>query len=254
MKTYILTERQIKEIVDQPMIKKGIALKISDENGEYYKSVLKEFVDEGEYNEWKDNLDDTMSVIGEMDIEDETSDVLKEEKSKIDPKEKAIELTTTFLKKKLPFIENIKIRNKDDIKKRSRIYINIVFDLNKIYDFTNTTPPESYIEFDFLRPTLLDKHSYLMTYVDSKYKQDFGFEYNNKIIDIMNSYYSRLPKYMLYTAFEGLTKDDILSDPDLFPRDPWFYESWRDDKDPIDFSIGEFEPIVNLEKLYSDGQ
>ena len=164
MKTYILTERQIKEIVDQPMIKKGIALKISDENGEYYKSVLKEFVDEEEYNEWKDNLDDTMSVIGEMDIEDETSDVLKEEKSKIDPKEKAIELTTTFLKKKLPFIENIKIRNKDDIKKRSRIYINIVFDLNKFYDFTNTTPPESYIELDFLRPTLRDKHSYLMTF------------------------------------------------------------------------------------------
>ena len=68
MKNYILTERQIKEIVDQPMIKKGIALKISDDKGEYYKSVLKEFVDEEEYNDWKNNLDETMSVIGEMDI------------------------------------------------------------------------------------------------------------------------------------------------------------------------------------------
>lgn len=259
MKNYILTERQIKEIVDQPMIKKGIALKISDDKGEYYKSVLKEFVDEEEYNDWKDNLDDTMSVIGEMDIEDETSDVLKEENSKIDPKKKAFELITNVVKKKFPFIKNISVNYNP---KNINLYdtpMLIEFDLAEFYEYSKSKPPSRpWIETADEKVDSLDEsQSYLMLFINQNLdfdRQKYGWEFNKKILDIINNYYSRLPKWMTHTQFEGMSDQELVdfAIEKNRPDTDWgkeFYIRWRDSEEPIQFDIRSFVPIINKEKL-----
>ena len=257
MKNYILTERQIKEIVDQPMIKKGIALKISDDKGEYYKSVLKEFVDEEEYNDWKDNLDETMSVIGEMDIEEE-SDVLKEENSKIDPKKKGFELITNVVKKKFPFIKkiNVEYKPKSDIRD---IPILIEFDLAEFYEYSKTKPPwRPWLKtIDDKINSMDENQSYLMLFIDHYLdfsREKYGWEFNKKILDIINNYYSRLPKWMIHTYFEDMSDQELI---DLAiernrPETDWginFYIRWRDEEEPIQFDIDSFAPIINKEKL-----
>lgn len=84
MKKYILTENQLNVLLleNEKPIKKGFALKISDENGEYYKSVMKEFTNESNYNKWKENLETGIKIIGEMDIEEETKENIQENKEK----------------------------------------------------------------------------------------------------------------------------------------------------------------------------
>lgn len=73
MKKYIITEEQLNTLVgnSNKPIKKGIALHITDDKGEYYESKLMSFVSDQEYSTWKENLDEGTKVIGEMDIEDD---------------------------------------------------------------------------------------------------------------------------------------------------------------------------------------
>jgi len=258
MKNYILTERQIKEIVDQPMIKKGIALKISDDKGEYYKSVLKEFVDEEEYNDWKDNLDETMSVIGEMDIEEESSDVLKEETSNIDPKKKGLELIKTITKKKFPFIKNINLDFKPEISYNEKILVE--FDLADFYEYSKSKPPwRPWLETIDEKINSLDKNeSYLMLFIDHHSdinREKYGWEFNKELQNIINKYYSRLPKWMTYSQFEGMSDEELF---DLAKKSNYnpvsmskeeFYVKWRNSEEPIEFTISSFVPIINKEKL-----
>ena len=258
MKNYILTERQIKEIVDQPMIKKGIALKISDDKGEYYKSVLKEFVDEEEYNDWKDNLDETMSVIGEIDIEEE-SDVLKEEKSKIDPKKKGFELITNVVKKKFPFIKNISVEYNPKNSLRD-IPILIEFDLAEFYEYSKTKPPwRPWLKtIDDKINSMSENQSYLMLFIDHHSdinREKYGWEFNKELQNIINKYYSRLPKWMTYSQFEGMSDEELF---DLAKKSNYnpvsmskeeFYVKWRNSEEPIEFTISSFVPIINKEKL-----
>jgi len=91
MKKYIITEEQLNKVLteqDQP-ITKGIALHITDDQGEYYESQLKEFNSEEEYNEWKDSLDEGIEIIGEMDIEDKEPQPMNES---IDEKQKGFDI------------------------------------------------------------------------------------------------------------------------------------------------------------------
>jgi hypothetical protein len=80
MKTYIITEQQLDKILNEKSkpITKGIGLKISDEGGEYYKSVIESFFGEDDFNHWRDNLDQNTQIIGVMDIESEPKETVKE--------------------------------------------------------------------------------------------------------------------------------------------------------------------------------
>jgi hypothetical protein len=82
MKKYLITEEQMTRIMlkESSNIKKGLALKVQDEKGEYYKSIIKEFKSEDDFNEWKDNLDPSIELIGDMDIENEIPETINESK------------------------------------------------------------------------------------------------------------------------------------------------------------------------------
>lgn len=71
MKTYILTEEQINKALSKKGIKKGIGLKINEGDSFYYKSIIKEFDDENDFETWKDNLSKNKKIIGVINIDEE---------------------------------------------------------------------------------------------------------------------------------------------------------------------------------------
>ena len=81
MKKYILTEEQIIKALAKPGIKKGIGLKINEGDSFYYKSIVKEFDNDTDFEEWQENLPKDQKVIGVIDIEEGaiTESVSKEE-------------------------------------------------------------------------------------------------------------------------------------------------------------------------------
>lgn len=242
MKKYIITEEQLNKILseqDQP-ITKGIALHITDENGEYYESKLMDFNSEEEYNEWKETLDEGVEIIGEMDIEDKEPQPMNES---IDEKQKGFDILSKMVKKHYPFIISLEPQYEDVY--LTSLSINVHIDLNKFYKITNTRPPEEYLE-DHMLDLLNETGMYLMRYVDREYR-DEALKINDRIIDLMNKYYTMIPDNMKITKFEGR------SDASLYSLgggdDNPFYINWRNEKEPIHLDIGYFYPQVDVDKL-----
>jgi hypothetical protein len=71
MKTYILTEEQITKALTGSQIKKGIGLKINEGDSFYYKSVIKEFDNEDDFENWKEDLPEDQEIVGIIDINEE---------------------------------------------------------------------------------------------------------------------------------------------------------------------------------------
>ena len=242
MKKYIITEEQLNKILseqDQP-ITKGIALHITDENGEYYESKLMEFNSEEEYNEWKETLDEGVEIIGEMDIEDTELQPMNES---IDEKQKGFDILSKMVKKHYPFIISLEPQYEDVY--LTSLSINVHIDLNKFYKITNTRPPEEYLE-DHMLDLLNERGMYLMRYVDREYRDEV-LKINDRIIDLMNKYYTMIPDNMKITKFEGRSDASLyrLGGGDDNP----FYINWRNEKEPINLDIDHFYPQVDVDKL-----
>ena len=77
MKKYIITEEQLDKVLTAK-VTKGIGLKIQGDDGDYYKSIIKTFDTNEDYNDWEDNLKEGTSVIGSIDIETPPTDTLQE--------------------------------------------------------------------------------------------------------------------------------------------------------------------------------
>jgi hypothetical protein len=241
MKRYILTEEQINKIINGQPIKKGIALKIQDDRGEYYESQLKEFNNEEEYNQWKESLDDNTEIIGEMDIEDEVNVVKEQDESK--PKDKGLEILTKLIKNKYPFI--ISIDGEYSNSSPTKLMVDIVFDLNKFYDLTNTTFPRHYVGKDYLIDVMLNEPGFfLKRYVDDENKDKYDYQYNNKMEHMLNNYYKLLPEHLQHKMFEGFTEEDINND-----KDPDFIRRWKEEGDRIELAVNKFYPQVDVDKL-----
>lgn len=73
MKNYIITESQLEYILSESpdKIKKGIAFKITNKEGEepVYESKMMSFNSEVEFETFKDNLPENKEIIGIIDIE-----------------------------------------------------------------------------------------------------------------------------------------------------------------------------------------
>lgn len=252
MKKYILTENQLNFLLleNEKPIKKGFALKISDENGEYYKSVMKEFVNESDYNDWKESLETGIEIIGEMDIEEETKENIQESKKKTTQKDKGFTLLTKILKKKYPYIINITPIESDLKKYGILIGIKVNFDLNQFYHITNTTPPESYYKLRFLFDTLKQSYMYLFPYVDDKYRDDFRSEFNQKFEKEINDYYSKLPDYLTINQYENLDDDEIKERfaDSFFDFDT--IKNFRDiEKKPVKLKLDKWLPNLDIDEL-----
>ena len=205
MKKYLITEEQMTRIMlkESSNIKKGLALKVQDEKGEYYKSIIKEFKSEDDFNEWKDNLDPSIELIGDMDIENEVPETINESKyDKLPEVKKDIGFYMLFktLKGRYPFIIDI-IPKLESLKKYGTLLsFDIVFDLYKFYKFTNTHYNSDYQHKDHLLELLNDKNHYLSTYTDSVFNDEV-VRLDFDLRDFMDRYYKTVNPNMRYSKF-----------------------------------------------------
>jgi hypothetical protein len=250
MKTYIITENQLQKILNEKSkpITKGIGLKISDENGVYYKSVIESFFDEQEFNHWRDNLDENTKIIGVMDIESGPKEVVKESVDFDSRKKKvAIKTITNLLRREYPFIIDLIPKGSND---GMFLIIDILFDLNKFYKITNTTFPSFYIGKDYLMEMLEEQGYYLSRYVDDKDREKFGPTYNNNIKSFIEKINSALPIGVRFLKFEDFTDEELNNVKSRLTGDSLdFYKRWKDDMEPIEFEINKWIPKVDLSKL-----
>ena len=154
-------------------------------------------------------------------------------------KEKGIEILSTLIRKRFPYILSIDINSVTD----DTLYINLHVDLNKFYKITNTTPPREYLEKTgidgeyFLLDLLNNTGLYMMRYVDQEYKEDYSWEFNVKLEKLFTNYYKSLPSSVTYKKLENYTGDSS------------FLISWRDEKVPMDIKIETIYPQVDVDKL-----
>ena len=244
MINYIITEGQLNKLILEKVkpIKKGIALHITDDKGEYYESKLMEFNNEEEYIEWKESLNEGTEIIGEMDIEEEPQTLKEEVES--DVKKKGFDILTKMMNRHYPFITRVYPKTLEKL--GTYLGVNIDIDLNKFYKVTGTNPPEQYYNNPHLFELLKEPGMYLRRYVDEKYKEEYSTDYNWDMNDILNKYHQLLPESMRITKFEGRTDEDLRQ---LDSRDRTFFFRWRDDKEPIDLDVAYFFPTVDIDKL-----
>jgi hypothetical protein len=154
-------------------------------------------------------------------------------------KEKGIEILSTLIRKRFPYITSIDISSVTD----DSVYINLHVDLNKFYKITNTTPPRKFFETTdingeyYLLDLLHSTGVYMMRYVDQEYKEDYSWEFNVKLEKLFTNYYKSLPDSVTYKKLENYTGDES------------FYITWRDEKVPMDIKIETIYPQVDVDKL-----
>jgi hypothetical protein len=238
MKKYLITEEQLNKTLSAK-VTKGIGLKIRDGDGEYYKSIIKTFDSDEDYNDWEDNLKEGTLVIGFIDI-DEPQESLQESTGDVKKKGRDIQMLERLMKKKYPFITGLEVNEIEE----SFIYLNIHFDLNMFYDLTKTSPPQKYIENEWW-DMLEEKAPYFMRYVESEEKDNVN-KISRNIEKDLNQIYKVLPKNVIHTKYESWDDDHI---DFLGNRGQSFYKQWRDDKEPMDVGIDNFYPQLDVDKL-----
>jgi hypothetical protein len=248
MKKYLITEDQMTRIMlkESTNIKKGLALKVQDENGEFYKSIIKEFKSEDDFNNWKDNLKSNVTLIGDMDIDDDVSETINESTYDKIPKEKkdiGFYMLFKTLKGRYPFIIDI-IPKLESLKKYGTLLsFDIVFDLYKFYKFTNTHYNSDYQHKNHLLDLLNDKNHYLFTYTDSVFDDEIN-KLDYDLRDFMDRYYKTINPNMRYSKFDLWVEEDF-RESDNFE----FYLKWAEDKDSPTLGISKWIPVVDLDKI-----
>lgn len=159
-----------------------------------------------------------------------------------DSKKVANKLLASILKRYYPYIIGVEIEEKTYY--TTLASVNMYVDLNKFYQATNTTPPLEYLEYDYLLDLLEDPSSYLMTYVDEKYKKSFAAVFNHILEENLQKIYQTLPTHIIKTKFQNIPDD---YEPSTIS--PEFIQKWKEELEPVDLRIGKFIPTVNLEEL-----
>jgi hypothetical protein len=248
MKKYLITEDQMTRIMlkESTNIKKGLALKVQDEKGEFYKSIIKEFKSEDDFNNWKDNLKSNVVLIGDMDIDDDVSETINESTYDKMPKEKkdiGFYMLFKTLQLRYPFIIDI-IPNFDKLKHYGTLlHFDVVFDLNKFYEITNTHYGYEYQNKDHLLELLKNDHHYLSTYTDPKFRDQIS-NIDKDIRDFMNKYYTTIKPDMRYSRFELWDEEDFRNSGNFD-----FYIEWSEQKESPSVDVGHWFSVVDIEKL-----
>lgn len=238
MKKYIITEEQLNKALTSK-ITKGIGLKINDDTGEYYKSIIKTFDTDDDYRKWEDNLKEGTTIIGVMDIENPQTETLQESTGDVKKKDRGIQMLERLIKKRYPFITDLELTGIED----TFITLNIHFDLNKFYDLTDTRPPQEYLDNEWY-DMLEERGLFLMRYVEREDKSKVE-KVGDNILKELNQIYQVLPKNVVHTMYETWSDDYING----LVQNGSFYKQWRDEKEPMSITVDHFYPQVNVDNL-----
>lgn len=169
------------------------------------------------------------------------------------PKQKAgLKLVQSSIRKKYPFVLGMTI-NMDQLEQYgTMVGVDIQIDLEKMYKFTNTTPPKRYDEHPILYGQLKEPRGYLLIYIDDEMTEGYGIEFNNIFEKSMNTYYKNLPPGMCISKFEGWDDEKLTDLSTKFSSSvsPDFYIKWREEKEPVDLRIDKFVPVINKGSKY----
>lgn len=240
MKKYIITEEQLNKALTSK-ITKGIGLKINDDTGEYYKSIIKTFDTDDDYRRWENNLKEGTTIIGVMDIENPQPETLQESTGDVKKKDRDIQMLERLIKKKYPFITSLEVNKIDE----AAINLDIHIDLNKFYDVTKTSPPQKYIDNNWL-DLLEERGLFLTRYVDRESPDhDKANKIGDNILKELNQIYKVLPKNVVHTKYEAWDDDYING----LVQGRSFFKEWRDEKEPMSIYMDHFYPQVNVDNL-----
>lgn len=160
-------------------------------------------------------------------------------------KKAGFKLLLNHIKKKYPFVINIKPNFESFEKYGTFMSIDIEFDLVKFYK-SGAPFPKNYITNEYLLGLLQLEGYYLMRYTDESDKEEYASDYNAEFIKYMNSFYSHLPDYMRYSIFEGWSDKKIENELAMSLE---MGKRWQDEKEPIKVEISYWQPKVDFDKL-----
>jgi hypothetical protein len=244
MKKYILTEEQLNKVLNSK-VTKGIGLKIQDNDGEYYKSIIKTFDTDREFKDWENNLKEGTTIIGVIDIDEPQPETISEG-VKDKKKDKGLQMLERLMIKKYPFITKMDIGNKGD----GYINLNIYFNLNEFYEITGTRPPAEYVRYHWW-DVLGNKGYYLTRYVDVD--DNKGIEIVNKVKDQLgedlNKLYEKLPSDFRISEFEDMTDEELEANASGSSFSFSTLKRWQEEKKPILLFPNYFYPQIDVDKL-----
>ena len=244
MKKYILTEEQLNKVLNSK-VTKGIGLKIQDNDGEYYKSIIKTFDTDREFKDWENNLKEGTTIIGVIDIDEPQPETISEGVN-VKKKDKGIQMLERLMIKKYPFITKMEIGHKGD----GYINLNIYFNLNKFYEITGTKPPVDYVRYHWW-DILGNKGYYLTRYVDVDDEE--GIEKVTKVKDQLgedlNKLYEKLPSDFRISEFEDMTDEELEAYASTSSFSFSTLKRWQEYKRPILLFTNYFYPQIDVDKL-----
>jgi len=247
MRKYILTEQQLNRALNAK-VTKGIGLKIRDNDGEYYKSIVKTFDTDKEFKDWENNLKEGTTIIGVIDIDEPQPDMIKEEENKSTNKLKnrGIQMLERLIIKKYPYITGLRlVETTENQAEHQYVKVDLDVDLNKFYMLTGTRPPD--IVIDLKLWGLLDANGvFLMRYVNSS-NSDKVNKLKDRIEEDLNILYKQLPPKYVNTLYQGMTDDEIDQLPTTYSSP--YAKKWRDEFKPMNVFINYFIPHYNVDKL-----
>jgi hypothetical protein len=187
-----------------------------------------------------------VTLIGDMDIDDDVSETINESTYDKMPKEKkdiGFYMLFKTLQLRYPFIIDI-IPNFDKLKHYGTLlHFDVVFDLNKFYEITNTHYGYEYQNKDHLLELLKNDHHYLSTYADSTFKDQINI-FDKEIRNFMDKYYATIKPDMRYSRFDLWDEEDFRNSGNFD-----FYLKWAEDKESPSVDVGHWFSVVDIEKL-----
>lgn len=165
----------------------------------------------------------------------------------INPKQKAEDLLTKHIKKTYPYIIKLNLKKNENVP--TMVNVDVEIDLNLFYRITHTTPPKDYFEKDYLMSLLEEKNLFITSYVDPEYQNKFN-EFNYKLEEKMDRFYSVLPPSMVYKKFEGADIEEFWWNSDQRVSLD-FIKRWAAENEPRILKINKFYPKVNYKELNS---
>jgi hypothetical protein len=167
-------------------------------------------------------------------------------------------LLTNYIRKKYPFILDVTLSSDNKTWYGTAIVVDIKFDLEKFYQFENVYPPKKYDDAPFLYRSLGRPGLYLGRYVDDNFNDynggydRFGYKYNDEVKEELDRFYKHLPEYMRFFIFEGFEDSDFKSQKEYRDGDLDFYKKWQNKKEPVHINIGNWIPVFDLSKYYTE--
>lgn len=138
-------------------------------------------------------------------------------------------ILTNRTRKKYPYIKEIYISRPLDTY-TTLMVVDIVIDLDRFYQTEGLTIPQRYIDDPYLSVLLKEPSTYMFTYVNKQYEDDYSIEFNHSLEEYMNGIYRVLPDDMkVITRWDNLKEISLGRYIPFIDVDKYIYPQGREE-------------------------